>query len=161
VAIGLATILGRPLSNKDLFKKYMMPYELVLTNRSDANVSVDLATEQVLMEQAKKFYDVEDYEQAIHYFEKVLDLNSTKMDASLYSGISYMETKQYEKAGASFSKVIEHHDNNFLEKAEWYLGLCFLATNETERARRQFAQIASGNGYYKDDAFKVLRKMKR
>ena len=51
VAIGLATILGRPLSNKDLFKKYMKPYELVLTNRSDANVNVNIATEQVLMEQ--------------------------------------------------------------------------------------------------------------
>ena len=162
VAIGLATILGRPLSNKDLFKKYMKPYELVLTNRTqEANSSKDAAREELLMQQASKFYLMEDYEQAIFYYEKVLELNSGKMDASLYSGIAYMETEQYNEAGLKFNRVIEHHDNMFFEKAEWYLGLCYLATNEDDRARRQFARIASSNSFYKEEALKILRKMKR
>ncbi|MBN2699281.1 MAG: tetratricopeptide repeat protein [Bacteroidales bacterium] len=162
VAIGLATILGRPLSNKDLFKKYMKPYELVLTNRAqDANINMNVATEELLMQQASRYYLLKDYEQAIFYYEKVLEANSGKMDASLYSGIAYMETDQYDKASTSFNKVIEQHDNMFLEKAEWYLGLCFLATNETDRARRQFARIASSSSYYKDEAFKILKKMQR
>jgi len=160
VAIGLATILGSPLSDKDLFKKYMKPYELVLTNRAQV-VNMNTAAEEILMQQAGRFYLLEDYKQAIVYYEKVLELNSSKMDASLYSGISYMETNQYEKAGVSFSKVIEHNDNSYLEMAEWYLGLCYLATNETDRARRQFARIAVGEGSYKADAEKILRKMKR
>ena len=42
VAIGLATVLGSPLSNTDLFAKYMKPYELVLTNRSGETADIQL-----------------------------------------------------------------------------------------------------------------------
>ena len=160
VAIGLATILGRPLSNKDLFKKYMEPYELVLVNR--AAVDMKSANEKLVMQKAEKSYLQADYTQAISYFERVLELNAGRMDASLGVGISYMKTSQFENAGLSFNRVIEHSDNLYVEKAEWYLGLCFLATDETERARRQFARIASTqNGYYTDEALRILRKMQR
>lgn len=163
VAIGVATVLGRPLSNKDLFKKYMKLYEAVLINRSvDANVNSEIARMEVWMQQASKYYLAENYEQAIVWYEKVLQENPAKMDASYYSGISYMETEQFEKAGISFNKVIEQRDNMFLENAEWYLGLCFLATNEDELAKRQFTMIAaSGTSAYKEEAYKILRKMKR
>ena len=59
-------------------------------------------------------------------------------------------------------RVIEHNDNLFIQKAEWYLAGCLLAMDESDRARRQLAMIASSaNHYYKDDAAKILKRMKR
>ena len=71
VAIGLATVLGRPLSNNDLFVKYMKPYELVLTNRS-----VDNEVTKLWMSKAEAAYLNGDFESAIKYFDEVLEINS-------------------------------------------------------------------------------------
>ena len=157
VAIGLATVLGRPLSNSDLFVKYMKPYELVLTNRS-----MDNEFTQLLMNRAESAYLSGDFEKAIGYYNEVLEINSEKVEADFYKGVSSMEIDQYVDASESFTRVIEHNDNLFIQKAEWYLAGCLLAMNESERARRQLAMIASSaNHFHKEDAAKILKRMKR
>ncbi|MEA3477545.1 MAG: tetratricopeptide repeat protein [Bacteroidota bacterium] len=157
VAIGLATVLGRPLSNNDLFAKYMKPYELVLTNRS-----IDSEVTTLLMSKAQEFFLKGDFEAAIEYFDEVLILNSNKMEADFYMGVSYMEIEQHQEASESFTRVIEHDDNLYIQKAEWYLAGCLLAMDETDLARRKFASIAqSSNHFYKDDAAKIIKRMKR
>jgi len=60
VAIGLATVLGRPLSNSDLFVKYMKPYELVLTNRS-----IESDVVKVIMNKAEIAYMQGDFIEAL------------------------------------------------------------------------------------------------
>jgi tetratricopeptide (TPR) repeat protein len=157
VAIGLATVLGRPLSNNDLFAKYMKPYELVLTNRS-----VDNESTQVMMDRAQDYYVRGEYETAIQFFDEVLEINSDKVEADFYKGMSNMEIERHEDASESFTRVIEHNDNLFIQQAEWYLAGCLLAMDETDRARRQLAMIASSsNHYYSKDASKILKRMKR
>jgi tetratricopeptide (TPR) repeat protein len=157
VAIGLATVLGRPLSNSDLFAKYMKPYELVLTNRSMDNDGVTL-----WMNKAQEYFMNGEYEAAIECFDEVLVLNSDKMEAAFYMGESYMEIEKYREASESFIEVIEHDDNLYVQKAEWYLAGCLLAMDETEQARRKLAKIASAsNHYYRDEAAKILKRMKR
>ncbi|MEN8202149.1 MAG: hypothetical protein ABFS28_06085 [Bacteroidota bacterium] len=157
VAIGLATVLGRPLSNNDLFAKYMQPYELVLTNRS-----VESETVQLWMNKAQDRFLKHEFEEAIDCFEEVLEINSDKVEADFYMGVSFMEIDQHSDASESFTRVINHNDNLYIQKAEWYLAGCLLAMDETDRARRQLAMIASSsNHYYKDDAAKILKRMKR
>ncbi len=157
VAIGLATVLGRPLSNSDLFVKYMKPYELVLTNRS-----VDNEATNILMNIAQTAYQNGDFESAVGLYDEVLAINSEKVEAEFGKGVSNMEITKYVEATESFTRVIEHNDNLFIQKAEWYMAGCLLAMNETDRARRQLAMIASSSHhYYKDDATKILKRMKR
>jgi len=157
VAIGLATVLGRPLSNSDLFAKYMKPYELVLTNRSMDNEVVTL-----WMNKAQEHFLNGEFEDAIDCFDEVLEINSDKMEAAFYMGESYMEIEQYREASESFTRVIEHDDNLYVQKAEWFLAGCLLAMDETEQARRRLAKIASSsNHYYRDEAAKILKRMKR
>jgi len=157
VAIGLATVLGRPLSNNDLFAKYMKPYELVLTNRS-----VDNEVIQLWMNRAQERFLSGEFEAAIDAFDEVLELNADKMEAEFYTGVSYMEIKRHQEASESFSRVIEQDDNLYIQKAEWFLAGCLLAMDETDRARRQLASIAaSTNHYYQKDAAKILKRMKR
>jgi tetratricopeptide (TPR) repeat protein len=157
VAIGLATVLGRPLSNNDLFAKYMKPYELVLTNRS-----VDNEVTQLLMNKAQEHFLNGEFESAIGYFDEVLVNNSDKMEADFYMGLSNMEIEQFPEARKSFIRVIEHDDNLYIQKAEWFLAGCLLAMEETDQARRKLASIAnSSNHFHKDDAAKILKRMKR
>lgn len=156
VAIGLATVLGRPLSNNDLFAKYMKPYELVLTNRSGENETI-----QLLMNRAQEQYLNGNYASAVSYFDEILQINDQMMEAEFYKGASYMGNALYVDASKSLTKVIEQNDNAFVQKAEWFLSGCLLALNETDRARRQLAMIASSpNHYYQKDAEKILRRMK-
>ena len=157
VAIGLATVLGRPLSNNDLFAKYMKPYELVLTNRSVDNDYVKL-----LMGRAQEHFLKGEFEAAIDNFDEVLVLNSNKMEADFYMGVSYMEIDQHQEASKSFTRVIKQDDNLYIQKAEWFLAGCLLAMDETDQARRKLASIASSsNHYYMGDAAKILKRMKR
>lgn len=157
VAIGLATVLGRPLSNSDLFAKYMKPYELVLTNRSVDNEAI-----QLWMNKAQEHFLNSEFEAAIDCFDEVLVLNSEKMEAAFYMGESYMEIELYKEASESFISVIEHDDNLYVQKAEWFLAGCLLAMDETDLARRKLAKIASSsNHFYQDDASKILKRMKR
>jgi tetratricopeptide (TPR) repeat protein len=155
LAIGLASVLDRPLTNKDLLKKYYKPYEVALINRSD-NTNVALS-----LKQAEHFYQLGEFAKAVEYFELVLAVQPDQPDTKLYTGISYYELQRYEEANDNFNKVIEHNDNMYVEPAEWYLGLCFLAMEDNERARRQFARIASSNHEKAEEAEKLLRKIRR
>jgi len=140
-----------------LFAKYMKPYELVLTNRS-----VDNEVTKLWMNKAQEQFIKGDFEAAIGSFEEVLEINANKMEARFYMGESYMEIEQYQEASESFTMVIEHNDNLYIQKAEWYLAGCLLAMDQTDLARRKFASIASSsNHYYKGDAAKILKRMKR
>ncbi|HKK63979.1 MAG TPA: tetratricopeptide repeat protein [Bacteroidales bacterium] len=155
LAIGLAAILDKPLSNKELLKRYYKPYEVALINRS-ADSELNL-----MLQHAERLYLDGEFEEAVFYFEKVLEKQPDQVATNLYSGISYFELEQYREAGLSFNKVIEHNDNLYIEQAEWYLGLCFLATDELDRARRQFARIASSNSDKSKEAEKLLKKIKK
>jgi tetratricopeptide (TPR) repeat protein len=157
VAIGLATVLGRPLSNSDLFMKYMKPYELVLTNRS-----IESDVVKVIMNKAEVAYMEGDFEQAVMWFSEVLEKDPSKVEADFSIGVSNMGMQKYVDASESFDKVIQHDDNLFIQKAEWFQAGCLLAMDETERARRQLISIANEDKhFYHDDAEKVLKRMKR
>lgn len=155
LAIGLASFLDRPLNNKDLLKKYYKPYEVALINRS---ISTEL---DVTLKMAEHYYLQGDFAQASQHFEEVLAVEPERIGAQFYNGISQYELEKYESADASFNKVIEHNDNMFVENAEWYLGLCYLAMGENQRARRQFAMIASSNHEKSEEAKKLIRKLRR
>lgn len=154
LAIGLASFLDRPLSNKDLLKKYYKPYEVALMNRSlSPTVEAHLMT-------ASLAYQEGNYVNAIEHFEIFLENQPNDAGAQLYLGISLYEEDRYHDAEASLTKVVDHQDNLYIDMAEWYLGLCYLALNENELARRKFATIASGNSENAVEAKKLLRKIK-
>ena len=157
VAIGLATVLGRPLSNSDLFVKYMKPYELVLTNRSMEDNVI-----KVTMNNAEVAYLKGDYEMAAFWYNEVMERNQEKIEAEFGIGVSNMGMDNFAIASESFGKVIEHNDNLFIQKAQFYQAGCLLAMNETDRARRQLAMIANEtHHFYKQDAEKILKRMRR
>lgn len=82
------------------------------------------------------------------------------MESVFMHGMANMEVKNYPVASGSFSRVIEHNDNLYLEDAEWYLGLCYMMTGNLEKALSQFGSIAASESRYKRQAARLSRKLK-
>jgi tetratricopeptide (TPR) repeat protein len=160
VAASLALLLSfsainlfRYSSSQKLLEKYYQPYEITSTNRS-----VGTEADRTLRTALEK-YQNRQYGEAVILFEKLLEKDPGQMATQLYSGISYFEIAEYQKAGKSFSKVIEHNDNLYIEQAKWYLGFCYLKTDEKQKAITQFKEISKTDGYYSEKAKAILKKL--
>jgi len=70
-----------------------------------------------------------------------------------------MEEEKYQKAKTSFDNIISDKDNLFIEQAKWYLGMCYLKTENTEKAENVLKEIIKEESYYKDVAVKVLKDL--
>ncbi len=141
-------------SSSELYAQYFKPAEVGMSFRTSGNeVSNDLRTAMML-------YESKRFEEAIGLFEKILEEDESRIGLNLYSGISHMEVKQYNEANIRFRKIIDHKSNAFIESAEWYLGLCYLLTEDDTKAKEVFANIADHKSYYSKDAKKILNKLK-
>jgi tetratricopeptide (TPR) repeat protein len=105
-------------------------------------------------------YERGNYQEALPIFKQILTKSQTNHAVNLYAGISFMEIRKYNEATASFEQIIEHKNNLYIEQAEWYAGLCYLVSDQEEKAQRQFTKIVNRDGYYRDQAREILKKMK-
>jgi len=159
LAASVAIVLGFTAfslvrTNKQrVFDKYYQAYDLTTVTRSDAGEN-----SRTLRIALEKYYN-KDYGEAVALFEQVLEKDPDQMATQLYSGISYFEIAEYQKAGKSFSRVIEHNDNLYIEQAKWYLGFCYLKSEEKEKAFKQFTEIAQSNSYYSEKAKALIKKL--
>lgn len=139
--------------NRLIVKKYYRPYEVPVNYRS-AEGTVDAT-----FRQAVEKYNNKEYSEAIRLFEQVLKEDNTRMDANLMSGLSNFEIKHYKQADSSFRTIIKHRDNLYVQQAQWYLGFCFLMTQQDEKAIKLYRKIVEEKGYYSRKAEKILKKL--
>ncbi|MFA5152815.1 MAG: tetratricopeptide repeat protein [Clostridia bacterium] len=139
-------------SNQEIINKFYAPYEMTLITRSLNN--------DILMQEAVVLYKNKNYKEAANIFKQILKENNSNIAAiQLYSGISYLEIKEYQKANSLFNQIINHNDNLYIEQAEWCLGFCFIMENDKEKAIEQFKKIMSEKGYYSKNAKQILKKL--
>ena len=155
VSLGTYSLFFKKVDNNKIVSEFYKPYDVTLVNRSaNANISP-------LLREALFKYENREYREAIGLFREILEINPQMTASYLYSGISLMEIKEYTGAKKSFNAVLSHNDNLYMEQADWYLGMVYLLTDEKDKARLQFLKIKQGEGYYRDEAAKILRKLKR
>ena len=135
-------------------KQYYKAYEPPTSQRSVQSITDPDFT------LALEFYNTHDYEKAAILFNKVLETKPNDMQIVLLKGVSNFEEKKYPEAKQSFGKVIDDKDNLYIDQAQWYLALCYLNTNETEKAKQLFKIIGTEDGIYKNDAKKIIRGLK-
>jgi tetratricopeptide (TPR) repeat protein len=154
IAIAVLTnyFVGNRVNYDRIFDKYYEKYKPL-------NVRSGFDEIDIMYHNALTAYQNEAYEKALILFEEVLELDQSRMEVNLMTGVSNMELEEFEKASTSFSKVIIHNDNLFMDHAEWYLGFCYIKTDNTDKAVEQFTKIASGNSPNKDRAKKILKKI--
>lgn len=155
VLIATLTLLpGKSLNNDEIMKRYYKVYEPPTSQRSaTAGVDADFTL-------ALEFYNTHDYNKAAMLFSKVLESRPNDMQTILLKGVSNFEEKKYPEAKQSFGKVIDDKNNLYIDQAQWYLALCYINTNENEKAQRLLTVISKEDGIYKNDAKKIIRKLK-
>jgi tetratricopeptide (TPR) repeat protein len=152
--LGITGLLTRQASEDKLYQKFYAAYQTTGINRSAGSV-----TNQNMVVALQKF-DNQDYENAIELFQKIIAQNPNDPAASFYAGAALQEIGKYPTAINRYLAVIEDKDNMFFEQAQWYIGLCYLQTNETKKAYKHFKKIAENQGFYQDKAQAIIRKMK-
>ncbi|HBY54393.1 MAG TPA: hypothetical protein DEH15_18370, partial [Marinilabiliales bacterium] len=152
--LGITGLLTRQASHDKLYQKFYAAYHISSINRS-ANESADPTFATALQK-----IDNQEYEAAIDLLNEVTSRNQNNSVAHFYTGVSLQETGKYQNAISEYHKVIINKDNLFIEQAQWYIGLCYLQTNENKKAYKQFKKIAENQGFYQPKAQAILRKMK-
>lgn len=155
ISLGTYSLFFKKVNDTRIVTQFYKPYDVTLVNRS---MSTDV---QAALGDALYRYENGQHREAIGQFNAILETHPEVTAAYLYSGLSYMELKDFSMAEALFRKVIDHNDNLYLEQANWYLGMVYLNTGQREKAREQFLKIRKSDGIYRDEARRVLRKMKR
>ncbi len=141
-------------SDAQLYSQFYQPYETTGIFRSgDALIDSKLT-------KALHQFNQQEYQGAINLFGEVLEIDKNNPVSNFYSGIAYQETGQVKMALESYQRVILDRDNLFIEQAQWYIGLCYLQTENREKAYKQFKRIAANEGYYQEKASAILKKIK-
>ena len=152
--LGITGLLTRHSSDGELYRKYYSRYETAGIVRSGV-----MTADQTLMSAMQKF-DNQEYNPAIGLFGEVIARDVNNMAGHFYLGVSLQETGKYQKAINEYETVITDNDNLFTEQAQWYIGLCYLQTNENRKAVKQFRKMAKVEGYYQQNAKDILRKLR-
>jgi hypothetical protein len=151
--LGITGLLSRHSSQGELYQKFYNKYETAGIVRS-ANSTAD----QTLNSAMQKYED-QDYEAALSLFSEVISNDQNNMAGHFYAGVALQETGKYQNAIQEYQTVIIDKDNLFIEQAQWYIGLCYLQTNENKKAYKQFRNIAENKGFYQAKAQAILKKM--
>jgi tetratricopeptide (TPR) repeat protein len=144
---------GQTLTSEEIIDKFYTSYEAPSSQRSATS---ETNPDYIL---GLKYYNEQDYRNAASQFAKVLERNPGDMQTHLLSGVSNMEEEQYSEAKKSFTTVIDDNNNLFIESARWYLALCYVKTEDMEKASRLLVSIKNEGGLYSKDAKKVLKKL--
>jgi len=152
--LGITGLLTRQASEDKLYQKFYAAYQTTGINRS-----AGLAANPDMSAALQKF-DNKEYANAAELFQKVINQNPHDPAASFYAGAALQEIGKYPNAINRYMAVIENKDNMFFEQAQWYIGLCYLQTNDTKKAYKHFKKIAENQGFYQEKAQAIIRKMK-
>ncbi len=148
VGVLLVTMFNNP-TNDQLYAAYFQPEQSVLSVRS-AGVNM----EQTII-QGMQLYEMKQFGAAVEMF----NLAPSNLLGKLYAGIALMEINNFEMAIDNFNLIIEHNDNLFIDQAEWYLGLCYVKTNQVDQARQILNKIIVENTKYKKESLALLNKL--
>jgi hypothetical protein len=70
-----------------------------------------------------------------------------------------MEIRSFPDAELSFKKVINKKINSYTADANWYLAMCYIATEDKVMARYQLRNIVKSESIYENKAKKILRHL--
>ena len=96
------------------------------------------------------------YKKASYYFNKIIDQYPEDVNALFYLGICKFQLHEYEKSISAFANVTSNQFNNFNEEAVWYSAQSLLKLNRKEEAVKLLNEIIRLNGYYSDQAKKLI-----
>jgi TolA-binding protein len=140
-------------SNDTIYKNNFEVYQYSNISRSGDSKISDFET-------ALKMYNNNDFAGAASHFREYLRSKPEVMEATLLYGVAEMKNNNYPSAKSSFRSIIDNSDNLYIDKAQWFLALCYIKTNENNEAVSQLETIINSKSIYQDKARKLVKKLR-
>lgn len=105
-------------------------------------------------------YEKGEYRKALDRFNSRLEAFPGDEAAIFYSGIIYMELKDFKEAIEYFKNVTDLGQTRFSRPAQWYMALSYIALGNSEMALENLREIAKKDDRYGTDAEKILERLK-
>lgn len=104
-------------------------------------------------------YKAGKYKEAVVWFDKYLLTDVTNQQVLLYTGISYLNINNADKAVTYFDRTLAGAQYNYYEAAKYYKALALLKKNERKEAKTLLNEVIKQSGEYKQRAADVLKDL--
>ncbi|HPA35611.1 MAG TPA: hypothetical protein PLA16_04550 [Chitinophagales bacterium] len=151
VFAALIFALIRP-DTDDLYASYYEPFPNLEKPTTRDKTATDLP--------AKAFYayDTENYATAAALFDQIYTQQAADY-AILYEGLSYMELGKFRQAIQTFELFDFEKQNNYTHTISWYLALCYLKNQQTERAKFLLEEVSHSDSQFKASSTELLEEL--
>ncbi|OFX49608.1 MAG: hypothetical protein A2046_05950 [Bacteroidetes bacterium GWA2_30_7] len=157
IVISLITsfyIYDKKYTNDELYNMYYEHYDAGTITRGEIKSSKEIYTN------ALRTYDIGKYVDAIKLFEQISDSSEYYISKEYFTGLSYMELLNFEKAIIHFEPLLDNNESIYYENIIWFTGLCYLKTNQNEKAKQQFTKLLDKNSGFQKNSKEILEKIK-
>lgn len=153
ILIGLSAfwfLRTNTLNSEELFVQYFEP------SRNLVQPIVRGESPKDIKSQAFTAYETKNYEEALSYFDQMLEQNNDKT-ISFYKANVLLELNKTEEAITIFNDNLKTSDS--LEvKNKWYLALALLKINDIEQAKKQLQDLVDTDSKFKANQVQELLK---
>jgi len=122
---------------------------------NNENQNEDYIAEQPYIDflsNALKLFNANDYKGANKEFNLILSYFPDDANAIFYSGLSYFQMAEYEKAEKRFTQMLNHTFNTFYDESQWYLSQTLLFSGKKKEAIDLLKKISTEDGFYSQRA---------
>lgn len=145
-------LLFKPVSPVKLYAQYYRPYPTDVFTRSENNNKNNFIT-------ALQYYQQKNYEKALQVFSSIPDSDSLNISVAFFSGISYLENGNNEKAITCLQKASGDQSNALYTVSQWYLSLAYLKNNEPDKAIPLLRKLKESGSFYSEKASLILDEL--
>jgi len=112
------------------------------------------------LQEGVDYYLSKDYTHADLAFKELIKMNENLPEVLLFSGLNQMGQDHFPEAITVFTELLSAEDQ-YVPEAQWYLGLCYIKTGESLKARSLMEILSQTEGIYKMKAHLILKNFKR
>ena len=145
VGIGVMYKLNTQSIYDEFYKTYPNVYQPVVRSDADAN-------------KAFLYYESGAHDKAQQEFQTML-AQEYNPNVAFYCGLSYLETKDFEKAIQQF-ETINSEDFEFKDELLWYSALAYIGVESYQKARKQLSDISEkSSSIYHQQSIDILNDL--
>lgn len=140
IAVAYFVLFTGQTDPQQLYAQYYNPYpNIVVPAQRSGNSTVNPGL---------GLYEAGNYTEALQVFNQKIAEGEGETYVLFYAGIAALNTHEETDAIAYLEEVVNRQDTTFANPAQWYLGLTYLKSGQTQEAAQIFEEIkASGNDY--------------
>lgn len=144
-----------PVQDADVATFEIQTQNLDNADSVSVNVSQPAGIEQAIVQ-----YNNKDFSGAAAGFEEALKKNPNNEKALYYSGLSYLQLNQANKAITNFNKILQNKNSPYYDEAQWHVSLVFIQKNDQDNARRNLMELRDNSkSRYRKQAGEILLEM--